>query len=161
LNEAGPASAPPARAPSGRGRAYLLTWLLAFVAFATVSLFDNSRKLAEGNAAFRDVLGGILFSGIVALTALPLRFVLSVVPERSPSSGVRLFRRVLLGILFGLFLAAVFCACLALAHKYQASAGGPVAGVGAIFGLIAGLVDSIAHDARAPDREDDGAGAGG
>jgi len=160
LNE--PTDAAESRRPRfRRGGAYFLTWLLSAFALIAAGLFDYCGKRVAGTANAGGLLGAILFGGVVAVLSLPILFLLRVVPEPSPSSGVRLFRRVLLGFLCGLLLAALLSALIAAGGKAEEGTTKLLAPVGAIFGVIAGVVDSIALDARSrePARDADDSNA--
>lgn len=144
-------------------RAYFFTWLLSAFAIISASLFDYTRKAGAHLPQESGLAGAFLFGAICGLLSLPTLFLLRVVPENSPSSGVRIVRRLLIGMLCGLLLAGLLAAAIAASGKADENTEKMLAPVGAIFGLIAGLVDSIALDDPAEPRgDDDGeAGAGG
>jgi uncharacterized membrane protein len=153
-----------ARAPwplLGRGRAYFFAWLLSTFAIVALGLFDFAKKVMHGEAQPSALLGYVLFGSFVALLALPILFLLRIVPETSPSSPVRLVRRLFFGVLLGLLLGALLAALSAAVKRTDTNEETvQVLGlVGPLFGLIAGLVDSIALDGRARDGAVDGGDA--
>ena len=155
-----------ARAPRallGRGRAYFFSWLLSTFAVVGLSLFDYSKKVIHGQAEPSALFAYVLFGAFVALLSLPALFLLRIVPETSPSSAVRLVRRLFFGVLFGLLLGALLAALSAAVKRIDANEETvQVLGlVGPLFGLIAGLVDSIALDGRARGAADGGDASAG
>jgi hypothetical protein len=130
-------------------RGYAFTWLLSWFALLVLFLGDFAKKSLTGEAHGKDLVGSFFIALIVATLSLPVLFILRVVPESSTSSGVRLVRRVLFGVLCGLLLGSLLSALIAAGGKADAGTAPFLAAVGAIFGLVAGLVDSIALDDHA------------
>jgi hypothetical protein len=148
-------SPPQRRTTVGRVRGYFLAWLLSSFAIVGLSLGDFTKKVVAGQEHGGAFAGHVLFGAIVALLALPILFLLRVVPEPSTSSVVRLVRRLLAGVLCGLLLGEVVAASIAASGRADATTEPMLAGAGALFGLIAGLVDSIALDDAGRARGDD------
>ena len=156
MNEPTKTPPPQRRATIGRVRGYFFTWLLSAFAVAGAFLTDYVKKAALPGDVKHGSLTATIFGGaIIALLSLPILFLLRVVPENSTTSGVRLLRRVIVGSLCGWFLGALLAGLIAAFGTADSDTAG-LAGAGAIFGLIAGLIDSIALDDPAESRRDDG-----
>lgn len=132
-----------------KARGYFFTWLLSWFAFYGLMAGEFAQKTAVDGAHAKELLGYIAMTAVVALLSLPILFMLRVVPESSNSSGVRLVRRVLFGLLCGLVLGTLLFECIAVAGKIESGHEKDLPLLGALFGLIAGLIDSIALDAEA------------
>ena len=136
-------------------RGYFFTWLLCAFASVGFGFTDYTKKMAAKEAVESGIGGYVVFGIVIALLSLPILFLLRVVPEPSARSGVRLFRRLLVGVLCGLLLGGLVGALIAAGGKAEANLFQAFAPVGSLFGLIAGLVDSIALDDQASARGGD------
>jgi hypothetical protein len=137
------------RAPMSKARGYFFTWLLAWFATLVLLLGDFANKALAGESHAKDLAPVFLIGAVVAVLSLPTLFLLRVLPETSSSSAVRLVRRALFGIVCGLLLALLLGACIAAFGKPDHGLQQLLWLLGALFGLIAGLIDSIALDAEA------------
>jgi MFS family permease len=144
------ASAPAHRRP--RLRPYVHAWLFAtFLVAALGVIFSLDPKQAEaGNAPMK----ALLVAPVVALLVLPSLWLTRLFPERSPSTWLRFVRRLLVGVVCGAFTASLLVALIA---KRGDAKSGELAGLfwvaGAVFGFIAGLVDSLHVDAERAGRD--------
>lgn len=139
------ASAPARRRP--RLRPYVHAWLFAtFLVAALGVIFSLDAKQAEaGNGPFK----ALLVAPVIALLVLPALWLVRLFPERSPSTWLRFVRRLLVGAVCGTFTASLLVAWIA---KRGDAKSGELAGLfwvsGAMFGVIAGLIDSLHVDAE-------------
>jgi hypothetical protein len=133
----------------GRVRGYVFTWLLSWFAFYALMVGDFAKRTAVGGAHAKELAGYIALTAFGALLSLPILFLLRVVPESSNSSGVRLVRRLVFGLLCGVVLGALLYESIAVVGKPDPGSETYLPTLGGLFGLIAGLVDSIALDDQA------------
>jgi hypothetical protein len=135
----------PAPRRSPRIRPYFEAWLApALVAstFAVYAFIDQAKRGAGDGS-----LGGsLVFCFVAALLALPALWILRLFPEPSPSTAVRLFRRALIGFFCAGAPAALLAGILVARAADQAPLGEAILGLGMVFGLVAGIVDSIHID---------------
>jgi len=127
--------------------AYVLTWIAcAFLASSLVL------KGLDTPARAGKVIEAWILSFTVSLLSVPMRMLIGIFPEPSSHSLVRLFRRLFLGTLCGPVPMLIIYGLLATTEKPPKF--DDLLGLGLGFGVIVGLVDSIAWDARgSPPRE--------
>lgn len=154
--ERGTVVAAPARGRRGRLRPYVDAWLLSFFLGAALVVLWALGDDAAGSGIHP--LGGFLVAPFLALLSAPALWLSRLFPEHSPSSAVRLIRRTVIGALCGLFPAALLAALST--RPDDAGSRGSAGGLwlcGLLFGLIAGLVDSLHLDGAT--RADEEAGS--
>lgn len=135
----------PAPRRSRRIRPYFEAWLASGLVASTFAAFAfiDQRKRGDGDGS----LGGLLvFCFVAALLALPAMWIVRLFPEPSPSTAVRLVRRALIGFFCAGAPAAMLAGILVARAADQAPLGEAILGLGMVFGLIAGIVDSIHLD---------------
>jgi len=142
--------APAPRRP--RLRPYVSAWLFATFLVASLGvIWSIDAKQAEAGEA---PLKSLLFAPVVALLVLPSLWLTRLFPERSPSTWLRCVRRLLIGTVCGTFTASLLVALIA---KRGDAKSGELAGLfwvaGALFGFIAGLIDSLHGDAERAARD--------
>lgn len=159
MNELADATArgtdPPSRAaprpPRPGARAvrllYLRAWLLAtllIVAFGVMWSLNEGAKQPDSSP-----FGAFVVAPIVALLTLPSLWLLRLFPERSPSTGLRFFRRLLLGAICGSFPCSVLAALTVASGESNAhESAGVVWVAGFLLGIVAGIADAMHLDAR-------------
>jgi len=147
-----PPASPAPRRRRLRLRAYFDTWLLAtFLVFSFTMVWHLGER-SEGRDGMGGLGGVFLVAPLFALLSLPALWLLRMFRESSPSTWLRLVRRMVLGAICGTFPGALLIALAGRADGREAHNAMTLYAAGLTFGLLAGLVDAMHLDAaRAED----------
>jgi hypothetical protein len=147
-NAPGPAADPSPRRRGG-ARAYFETWLLSTFLVVAFTMLWRVGLPPEHEEWKRGGLAAIARAPLLALLALPALWLLRLFDERSPSTWLRCLRRVFLGLACGAFPAALCAALVAKDEPGSREAGGAILLLGVLFGIVAGVIDSMRLDRAA------------
>jgi hypothetical protein len=139
-------------------RAYAMTYMACFFLALVFTLGDAlSKSDVTTEQHLGHLVGACIAAFIMGALSIPIRILLSLFPERSPSSLVRLLRRMLLGVLVGPTPPLILAGFVTLFSGTSPEVLQAALALGVGFGLITGLIDSLDHDAKLPRDHDQGA----